>query len=168
MIHTSGRKCPPCTKSLKLDPAVSVPQAAKVLNYAKWHKTANSMFVVFVATFLMTRLVYFPFWWEWHRCVLLHFLISLSGILIMKDNYSFLSWQGDSLHMGVSAGRLPSLLRLLLLQRDAGCPAGASRLLGFSHFTNVLQVAVQQGTCLSCEHIWRWAAALINTVFVFF
>lgn len=37
-------------------------EAAKVLNYAKWQKTSNSMFVVFVATFLLTRLVYFPFW----------------------------------------------------------------------------------------------------------
>lgn len=48
---------------IKADPfLVSVPQGAKVLNYAKWQKTANSLFVVFVAVFLLTRLVYFPFW----------------------------------------------------------------------------------------------------------
>ncbi|XP_058502493.1 ceramide synthase 2 [Solea solea] len=37
-------------------------EGAKVLNYAKWHRTANTMFVVFVANFMGTRLVIFPFW----------------------------------------------------------------------------------------------------------
>lgn len=37
-------------------------QGAKVLNYAKWHRTANAMFVVFTVLFMLTRLVIFPFW----------------------------------------------------------------------------------------------------------
>uniref|UniRef100_A0A3Q3F817 Ceramide synthase 3b n=1 Tax=Labrus bergylta TaxID=56723 RepID=A0A3Q3F817_9LABR len=37
-------------------------EGAKVLNYAKWHQTANAMFVVFTLLFMMTRLVIFPFW----------------------------------------------------------------------------------------------------------
>lgn len=37
-------------------------EGAKVLFYAKWHRTANGMFVVFTAFFVMTRLVIFPFW----------------------------------------------------------------------------------------------------------
>lgn len=37
-------------------------EGAKVLNYAKWHKTANAMFVVFTVLFMVTRLVIFPFW----------------------------------------------------------------------------------------------------------
>lgn len=37
-------------------------EGAKVLNYAKWHKTANSIFVVFTIVFFMTRLAIFPFW----------------------------------------------------------------------------------------------------------
>ncbi|XP_034540658.1 ceramide synthase 2-like [Notolabrus celidotus] len=37
-------------------------EGAKVLNYAKWHLTANAMFVVFTALFLLTRVVIFPFW----------------------------------------------------------------------------------------------------------
>lgn len=73
----------------------------------------------------------------------------ISSFLIMKDNHSFICWQGDSLHMGVSAGPLPALFRLLLLQCNVDCAAAASRLLGFSHHTDVLQVAVQQGSCLS-------------------
>ncbi|XP_029290160.1 ceramide synthase 2 [Cottoperca gobio] len=37
-------------------------EGAKVFNYAKWHRTANTMFVVFTALFMLTRLVIFPFW----------------------------------------------------------------------------------------------------------
>uniref|UniRef100_A0A8C6LVP3 Ceramide synthase 3 n=1 Tax=Nothobranchius furzeri TaxID=105023 RepID=A0A8C6LVP3_NOTFU len=37
-------------------------EGAKVFNYAKWHQTANTMFVVFTALFMVTRLVIFPFW----------------------------------------------------------------------------------------------------------
>lgn len=37
-------------------------EGAKVLNYAKWSKTANGMFVVFTVLFMLTRLVIFPFW----------------------------------------------------------------------------------------------------------
>ncbi|XP_047451272.1 ceramide synthase 2 [Mugil cephalus] len=37
-------------------------EAAKVLNYAKWHQTANAIFVVFTVLFMLTRLVIFPFW----------------------------------------------------------------------------------------------------------
>ncbi|XP_028286781.1 ceramide synthase 2 [Parambassis ranga] len=37
-------------------------EGAKVFNYAKWHQTANGMFVVFTVLFMVTRLVIFPFW----------------------------------------------------------------------------------------------------------
>ncbi|XP_023259622.1 ceramide synthase 2-like isoform X3 [Seriola lalandi dorsalis] len=37
-------------------------EGAKVFNYAKWHKTANAIFVVFTVLFMLTRLVIFPFW----------------------------------------------------------------------------------------------------------
>lgn len=37
-------------------------EGAKVLNYAGWNKMANSVFVVFTAFFMLTRLVIFPFW----------------------------------------------------------------------------------------------------------
>ncbi|KAG8012624.1 High affinity choline transporter 1 [Nibea albiflora] len=37
-------------------------EGAKVLNYAKWHRTANVMFAVFTILFMLTRLVIFPFW----------------------------------------------------------------------------------------------------------
>ncbi|XP_026167825.1 ceramide synthase 2 isoform X1 [Mastacembelus armatus] len=37
-------------------------EGAKVFNYAKWHQTANTMFVVFTVVFMVTRLVIFPFW----------------------------------------------------------------------------------------------------------
>ncbi|CAG5958068.1 unnamed protein product [Menidia menidia] len=37
-------------------------EGAKVFNYAKWHRTANGLFVVFTALFMFTRLVIFPFW----------------------------------------------------------------------------------------------------------
>ncbi|XP_061677709.1 ceramide synthase 2 isoform X2 [Syngnathoides biaculeatus] len=37
-------------------------EGAKVLNYAKWHKTANTIFVIFTFLFMLTRLVIFPFW----------------------------------------------------------------------------------------------------------
>ncbi|XP_031721053.1 ceramide synthase 2 isoform X2 [Anarrhichthys ocellatus] len=37
-------------------------KGAKVFNYAKWHQTANAMFVVFTVVFILTRLIIFPFW----------------------------------------------------------------------------------------------------------
>ncbi|XP_031721015.1 ceramide synthase 2 isoform X1 [Anarrhichthys ocellatus] len=37
-------------------------EGAKVFNYAKWHQTANAMFVVFTVVFILTRLIIFPFW----------------------------------------------------------------------------------------------------------
>ncbi|XP_067356417.1 ceramide synthase 2 isoform X2 [Channa argus] len=37
-------------------------EGAKVFNYAKWHGTANGIFVVFTVLFMVTRLVIFPFW----------------------------------------------------------------------------------------------------------
>ncbi|KAM8750304.1 ceramide synthase 2 isoform 1-T3 [Acanthopagrus schlegelii] len=37
-------------------------EGAKVFNYAKWRKTANTMFVVFTALFMGTRVIIFPFW----------------------------------------------------------------------------------------------------------
>lgn len=37
-------------------------EGAKVFNYAKWHITSNTMFVVFTLLFLVTRLIIFPFW----------------------------------------------------------------------------------------------------------
>ncbi|XP_068459335.1 ceramide synthase 2 [Clinocottus analis] len=37
-------------------------EGAKVFNYAKWHRTANAIFVVFTVLFMLTRLVIFPFW----------------------------------------------------------------------------------------------------------
>ncbi|XP_038573005.1 ceramide synthase 2-like [Micropterus salmoides] len=37
-------------------------EGAKVFNYAKWHQTANAIFVVFTLLFIVTRLVIFPFW----------------------------------------------------------------------------------------------------------
>ncbi|XP_026221549.1 ceramide synthase 3b isoform X2 [Anabas testudineus] len=37
-------------------------ECAKMFNYAKWHLTANSLFVVFTIIYIVTRLVIFPFW----------------------------------------------------------------------------------------------------------
>uniref|UniRef100_A0A8C5G2U9 Ceramide synthase 2-like n=1 Tax=Gouania willdenowi TaxID=441366 RepID=A0A8C5G2U9_GOUWI len=37
-------------------------EGAKVLNYAKYHRTANATFAVFTLLFMLTRLVIFPFW----------------------------------------------------------------------------------------------------------
>uniref|UniRef100_A0A671RCG3 Ceramide synthase 2-like n=1 Tax=Sinocyclocheilus anshuiensis TaxID=1608454 RepID=A0A671RCG3_9TELE len=36
------------------------PQSAKMLNYAGWKKTCDSLFVIFAAVFLVTRLLVFP------------------------------------------------------------------------------------------------------------
>lgn len=73
--------------------------------------------------------------------------------------------------MGVPAGRFPALFRLLLLQCYVDRSTGASHLLGFSHYENVLQVVVQQGTCLFSVHICHWPTASTNLfcfVFSFF
>lgn len=53
--------------------------------------------------------------------------------------------QGDSLYMGVSAGAVCSFLRLLLLQHHAVSSTNTPPLLGCSHFTNGLQIYLQQG-----------------------
>ncbi|KAK7891489.1 hypothetical protein WMY93_023452 [Mugilogobius chulae] len=37
-------------------------EGAKVVNYARYNKAANMIFVVFTALFMLTRLVIFPFW----------------------------------------------------------------------------------------------------------
>ncbi|KAK0155717.1 Ceramide synthase 2 [Merluccius polli] len=37
-------------------------EGAKILNYARWHKSANVMFVVFTLLFALTRMVILPFW----------------------------------------------------------------------------------------------------------
>lgn len=37
-------------------------EGAKVLNYAKWQKSSDGIFVVFTILFMVTRLVIFPFW----------------------------------------------------------------------------------------------------------
>ncbi|KAK1798552.1 hypothetical protein P4O66_006845 [Electrophorus voltai] len=37
-------------------------ESAKVLNYAKWEKTCNSLFALFAVVFMVTRLIIFPFW----------------------------------------------------------------------------------------------------------
>uniref|UniRef100_A0A672LZQ0 Ceramide synthase 2-like n=1 Tax=Sinocyclocheilus grahami TaxID=75366 RepID=A0A672LZQ0_SINGR len=37
-------------------------ESAKILNYAKWKRTCNGIFVVFAAVFIGTRLIIFPFW----------------------------------------------------------------------------------------------------------
>ncbi|XP_041031065.1 ceramide synthase 2 isoform X2 [Carcharodon carcharias] len=37
-------------------------ESAKMLNYAGWKSICNSLFIVFAAVFIITRLVIFPFW----------------------------------------------------------------------------------------------------------
>ena len=41
------------------------PKGAKILNYAKWKRSADAMFVVFTLIFALTRMVILPFWWVW-------------------------------------------------------------------------------------------------------
>ncbi|XP_029959235.1 ceramide synthase 2-like isoform X1 [Salarias fasciatus] len=37
-------------------------ESAKMFNYAGWRNACNYIFIVFAAVFIITRLVYFPFW----------------------------------------------------------------------------------------------------------
>uniref|UniRef100_A0A8C6ZCV6 Ceramide synthase 3 n=1 Tax=Nothoprocta perdicaria TaxID=30464 RepID=A0A8C6ZCV6_NOTPE len=37
-------------------------EAAKMLNYAHWEKTCNTLFVIFAITFFITRIILFPCW----------------------------------------------------------------------------------------------------------
>ncbi|XP_077373190.1 ceramide synthase 2 isoform X3 [Festucalex cinctus] len=64
-----------------------------------------------------------------------------SDILLETCDFSFL---GDPLHMGVSAGVVPCVLRLLFLQRHAAGAPDAACLLGRAHIKNALQVSLQQ------------------------
>ena len=47
------------------DPSDIVLEVTKMLNYAKWETASTVMFVVFMASWFFTRLVYFPFWVVW-------------------------------------------------------------------------------------------------------
>lgn len=38
---------------------------AKLFNYADWEQTTTVLFVVFMASWVLTRLIYFPFWIVW-------------------------------------------------------------------------------------------------------
>ncbi|XP_055043268.1 ceramide synthase 2 [Misgurnus anguillicaudatus] len=37
-------------------------ESAKILNYAKWERTCNGIFVIFAFVFMVTRIIIFPFW----------------------------------------------------------------------------------------------------------
>ena len=37
----------------------------KLFNYAEWEQTTTVLFVIFMASWLVTRLIYFPFWIVW-------------------------------------------------------------------------------------------------------
>lgn len=47
------------------DPSDIILEVAKMLNYAEWEQTSTVMFAVFMASWFLTRLVYFPFWIVW-------------------------------------------------------------------------------------------------------
>ena len=47
------------------DPSDICLEAAKLLNYAKWEQSSTVMFGVFMLSWLVTRLVWFPFWIVW-------------------------------------------------------------------------------------------------------
>lgn len=47
------------------DPSDIILEVTKLLSYAKWEKVSTGMFVVFMASWFFTRLVYFPFWVVW-------------------------------------------------------------------------------------------------------
>lgn len=66
------------------------------------------------------------------------------GVLSENASCAYLL-QADPLHMGVPAGAVRSILWLLLLQCHAVASTDTAPLLGCSHFTNALQVYLQQG-----------------------
>ncbi len=47
------------------DPSDIILEVTKMLSYAEWEQTSTVMFVVFMASWFLTRLVYFPFWIVW-------------------------------------------------------------------------------------------------------
>lgn len=47
------------------DPSDIILEVTKMLNYAEWERTSTVMFVVFMGSWFLTRLVYFPFWIVW-------------------------------------------------------------------------------------------------------
>ncbi len=47
------------------DPSDIILEVTKMLNYAEWEQTSTVMFAVFMASWFLTRLVYFPFWIVW-------------------------------------------------------------------------------------------------------
>ena len=47
------------------DPSDIILEGTKMLNYAGWEAISTVMFVVFMASWFLTRLVYFPFWIVW-------------------------------------------------------------------------------------------------------
>lgn len=47
------------------DPSDIILEVTKMLNYAEWELTSTVMFVVFMASWFLTRLVYFPFFIVW-------------------------------------------------------------------------------------------------------
>lgn len=151
------------SKNLELGSVlVSAPQAAKCFNYAKWHKTSNSMFVVFVATFLLTRLVLFPFWWEWSSSALLHFL--------MQDPYRE-RW----LCLGISAGwftapgcirwriSLPFSATTSSMSCWPSCSCSTSTGLSslYKCFTSCFSARCVSSLCAHCS-VSRWGAASTN------
>lgn len=47
------------------DPSDIILEVTKMLNYAEWELPSTIMFVVFMLSWFLTRLVYFPFWIVW-------------------------------------------------------------------------------------------------------
>ncbi|KAL3130443.1 hypothetical protein ABBQ38_008266 [Trebouxia sp. C0009 RCD-2024] len=47
------------------DPSDIILEVTKMLNYAEWELSSTVMFVVFMLSWFLTRLVYFPFWIVW-------------------------------------------------------------------------------------------------------
>ncbi len=47
------------------DPSDIILEVTKMLNYAEREQTSTVMFVVFMASWFFTRLIYFPFWIVW-------------------------------------------------------------------------------------------------------
>lgn len=47
------------------DPSDIILEVTKMLNYAERELASTVMFVIFMLSWLLTRLVYFPFWIVW-------------------------------------------------------------------------------------------------------
>lgn len=54
------------------DPSDIILEVTKMLNYAEWELSSTVMFVVFMLSWFLTRLVYFPFWIVWSTRLVLH------------------------------------------------------------------------------------------------